>query len=53
MSLKQLFKALSGPKMTKEQLEFQDELRGKVKRKEITVAEAHRIWDKKYGEKQP
>jgi len=34
--------------MTKEQLEFQDMLRQKVKNKEIKLSEAHRMWEKKY-----
>jgi hypothetical protein len=39
-----------GPKMTEEQLSFQDELRAKVKRGEVTVEKAHEIWREKYPE---
>jgi len=43
-----LVKEMLGKPMTKEQLVFQDVLRAKVKAKEITVEEAHRIWNRKY-----
>lgn len=45
-----LRKKMLGKKMTKEQLKFQEELRQKVKNREITMEEAHRIWRKKYSE---
>jgi len=34
--------------MTKEQIQFRDELRQKVKNKEIKLSEAHRMWEEKY-----
>lgn len=46
-----LIKEMLGKRMTKEQLAFRDVLRAKVKTKEITVEEAHRIWDQKYPTK--
>jgi len=46
-----LIKEMLGKRMTKEQLAFRDVLRAKVKTKEITVEEAHRIWDQKYSTK--
>jgi hypothetical protein len=49
-NLNRLVKQMIGPRMTKEQLDFQDELRRKVKAKEITVDEAHRIWKDKYDQ---
>jgi hypothetical protein len=48
--LNKLVKKILGKPMTKEQLAFQNVLRAKVKAKEITVEEAHRIWSRKYGE---
>jgi hypothetical protein len=48
--LNQLARKIVGPKMTEEQLRFQDELRAKVRRGEITVEEGHEIWEKKYPE---
>ena len=47
--LNRLAKEMLGKRMTKEQLKFQDELRKKVKSKEITLVEAHRIWEEKYN----
>jgi len=44
--LNKLAKEMLGKKMTKKQMAFQEVLRQKVKAKEITVAEAHRIWDR-------
>ena len=46
--LNRIFKEMMGKPMTKEQLQFQEELRAKVKAKEITVEEAHKIWNEKY-----
>jgi len=43
-----IIKEMLGKPMTKEQLKFQDELRDKVRKKEITMTEAHIIWSKKY-----
>jgi hypothetical protein len=41
-----LLKEMLGKKMTKKQMAFQEVLRRKVKAGEITVGEAHRIWDR-------
>ena len=43
--LNKLLKEMAGKPMTKEQLKFRDELRKRVKNKEITVEEAHKIWN--------
>jgi len=48
--LNALVKQMMGHRMTTEQLVFQDELRKKVKEKEITVEEGYRLWREKYGE---
>ena len=44
-----IIKEMQGKPMSREQLKFQDVLRAKVKAKEITVEEAHKIWNEKYG----
>ena len=46
--LEKLAREIMGPKMTKEQLEFRNILRQKVKNKELKLSEAHRLWEKKY-----
>lgn len=46
--LNKLVKEMMGKPMTKEQLRFQDELRARVKRGEITVQEGQKIWREKY-----
>jgi hypothetical protein len=46
--LNKLVKEIMGKPMTKEQLSFQDELRARVKRGEITGLEGQKIWQKKY-----
>ena len=43
-----ILKGMLGNKMTKEQLLFQEILREKVKNKEITIENAHKIWREKY-----
>ena len=47
--LNKLAKQILGKPMTKKQLKFRDELRQKVKTKEISLVEAHRLWGKKYN----
>ena len=44
--LNKLIKEMLGKKMTKKQKALQETLRQKVKAKEITVGEAHRIWNR-------
>jgi len=45
--LNKLTREMLGKPMTKKEREFLEVLRTKVKSGEITVAEGHRIWDKK------
>ena len=46
--MNQLIKEILGKPMTKEQLSFLNELREKVRNKELTVEECKSIWNKKY-----
>jgi hypothetical protein len=48
--LNKLMNQIKGVPMTPEQIRFRAELRGKVFRNEITVAQAHDIWKQTYGE---
>mgnify|MGYP001578375284 FL=1 len=50
--LNKLVKEIMGKPMTKEQKEFQEILRAKVRNKEITVKEGHKVWNKKYRDKE-
>lgn len=49
--INRVIRDLLGKKMTKKQLALQDKLRKKVKLKEITVKEAHKIWNKEFPKK--
>jgi len=45
-ALNRLIRQMMGKPMTKKQLKLRDELREKVRTKEITVVEAHKIWER-------
>lgn len=45
--IKNTLKRMLGKKMTKEEQEFLEELRTKVRNGEISLADAHKIWDEK------
>jgi len=45
--LNHLYRRIRGKPMTKSQRKLLEELRARVKSGEITVAEGHKIWDKK------
>ena len=48
--LSNIRREILGRRMTKEEIALQEDLRKRVKAGEITVEEAHRIWDREVTE---